>query len=110
MSLHLPPVFRSHFDALPPLSANVIIECPQAWNDRVGVWEKYSTNFLRHIFEVQNLAQIKSKQGLINLFVAQVPTLYPLETTEKLRFSGVFRGYKSGSIGQKYVMKIYLQT
>ena len=69
-----------------------------------------ATNFLRHIFEVQNLAQIKSKQGLINLFVAHVPTLYPHETTEKLRFSGVFRGYKSRSIGQKYVMKIYLQT
>ena len=31
---------------------------------------------------------------LINLFLVNVPILYPLKTPENLRFSGVFRKYK----------------
>ena len=33
-----------------------------------------------------------------NLFPANVPILYPLETPENQRFSGVFRGYKMGTL------------
>ena len=34
----------------------------------------------------------------INLFLTNVPLLYPLKTSEKLRFSDVFRGYRSGTL------------
>ena len=39
---------------------------------------------------------------VVNLFLASVPILYPLKTSESRRFSGVFRGIK-WSIGQKWV-------
>ena len=34
----------------------------------------------------------------INPFLANVPILYPLKTSETLWFSGVFRGYKMGTL------------
>ena len=34
----------------------------------------------------------------LNLFLANVPILYPLKTPENQRFSGVFRGYKMGTL------------
>ena len=36
----------------------------------------------------------------INPFLAYVPILYPLETPENLWFSGVFRGYKMGTLAR----------
>ena len=33
----------------------------------------------------------------INLFSTNASFLYPLETLENLRFSGIFRGYKTGT-------------
>ena len=34
----------------------------------------------------------------INPFSTNVPLLYPLKTSENLRFSDVFRGYRSGTL------------
>ena len=34
----------------------------------------------------------------LNPFLANVPILYPLKTPENLWFSGVFRGYKIGTL------------
>ena len=40
-----------------------------------------------------------NKQNVkINPFLANVPILYPLKTPENLWFSGVFRGYKIGTL------------
>ena len=36
--------------------------------------------------------------SLLNLFPANVPILYPLKTPENQRFSGIFRGYKMGTL------------
>ena len=39
-------------------------------------------------------------------FLANIPIFYPLKTSEKFRFSGVFRGYKKGAFaknGLKYL-------
>ena len=36
----------------------------------------------------------------ITLFLANVLILYPLKTSEKLRFSDVFRGYKVGTLAR----------
>ena len=36
----------------------------------------------------------------INPFLAYVPILYPLETPENLWFSGVFKGYKMGTLAK----------
>ena len=36
----------------------------------------------------------------INPFLAKVPILYPLKTPENLWFSGVFRGYKIGTLAR----------
>ena len=35
---------------------------------------------------------------MINSFSTNVPLLYPLKTLENLRFSDVFRGYRSGTL------------
>ena len=35
-----------------------------------------------------------------NPFLANVPILYPLKTPENQRFSGVFRGYKMGTLAR----------
>ena len=37
---------------------------------------------------------------LINPFLANVPILYHLKTPENLWFSGVFRGYKMGTLAR----------
>ena len=39
----------------------------------------------------------------INLFLANDHILYILKSTEQLRFSGAFRGYKMVNIGQKWI-------
>ena len=39
-----------------------------------------------------------------NSFLANVLTLYPLKTTEKLWFPGVFRGYKMGRLVRNGLM------
>ena len=41
-----------------------------------------------------------------NLFLADVPILYPLETPENQMFSGVFRGYKTGKLARKGLSNI----
>ena len=41
-----------------------------------------------------------SRIRLFNPFLANVPILYPLKTPENLWFSGVFRGYKMGTLAR----------
>ena len=41
-----------------------------------------------------------------NSFLAYVSIFFPLKLSEILWFSGVFRGYKSGNIYQKWVKKV----
>ena len=36
----------------------------------------------------------------VNPFLANIPIFYHLKTSEKFRFSGVFRGYKKGALAQ----------
>ena len=36
----------------------------------------------------------------VNLFLANVPILYPLKTPENIRFSGVFRRYKMETLAR----------
>ena len=36
----------------------------------------------------------------LNLFLANVPILYPMKTPKNLRFSGVFSGYKMGTLAR----------
>ena len=36
----------------------------------------------------------------VNPFLANVPILYPPKTPENQRFSGVFRGYKMGTLAR----------
>ena len=40
----------------------------------------------------------------INPSLANVPILYPLKTSENLWFSGVFRGYKIGTLARNGLM------
>ena len=40
-----------------------------------------------------------------NPFLANVPILYPLKTPENQRFSGVFRGYKIGTLARNGLMQ-----
>ena len=42
-----------------------------------------------------------------NPFSTNFPLLYPLKTSEKLQFSDVFRGYRSGTLVQNGVIRIY---
>ena len=47
-----------------------------------------------------------------NPFLANLPVLYPLKTSENLWFSGVFRGMKWDhwpEIGYRSSLKVYLQ-
>ena len=37
---------------------------------------------------------------IVNPFLANVPILYPLKTPENLWFSGVFKGYKMGTLAR----------
>ena len=41
----------------------------------------------------------------LNPYLAKVPNLYPLKTTENLWFSGVFRGYKMGTSARNGLIK-----
>ena len=41
---------------------------------------------------------MKVKELIFNPFLANGPILYPLETPQNQRFSGVFRGYKVGTL------------
>ena len=59
---------------------------------------------LRHVFGIQKISQVKTipnKEALnvtVNTFLVNVSILYPLKTPENLWFSGVFRGYKMGTL------------
>ena len=46
----------------------------------------------------------------INRFLADVPILYPLKTPENQRFSGVFRGYKMGTLARNALKTSFDKT
>ena len=43
----------------------------------------------------------------VNPFSTNVPLLYSLKTSENLRFSDVFRGYRSGTLVENGLMKSF---
>ena len=49
--------------------------------------------------ELKKTYKSREKHGF-NPFLANVPILYPLETSENLWLSIVFRGYKMGTLGR----------
>ena len=44
--------------------------------------------------------KVLSLVPVVNPFLSTVPILYPLKTPENQRFSGVFRGYKMGTLAR----------
>ena len=44
--------------------------------------------------------EMKKFRRSINPFLPNVPILYPLKTPKKQRFSGVFKGYKVGTLAR----------
>ena len=46
----------------------------------------------------RELFQYEEFDLMFNPFLVNVPILYPLKTPENLWFSGVFRGYKMGTL------------
>ena len=46
-------------------------------------------------------------QNGLNPFLANVPILHPLKTPEKLTFSGVFRGFKMGTLARNELMHCF---
>ena len=56
----------------------------------------------------QKIILLKNKKLMkmdFNPFLANVPILYPLKTPENQRFSGVFRGYKMGTLARNGLMQ-----
>ena len=49
----------------------------------------------------------KVKAILFNLFLANVPILYPLKTPKNLWFFGVFRGYKMRALARIWLTRFY---
>ena len=43
---------------------------------------------------------------MLNPFLANVPILYPLKTPENQKFSGVFRGYKMGTLARTVLISV----
>ena len=64
----------------------------------------------------ENTLKMKVRQGTYldfadissypNLFLANVPILYPLKTSENLWFSGVFRGCQMGTLARNGLINI----
>ena len=56
------------------------------------------------IFQTENIGVLTFKWifgiALLNSFLANVPILYPLKTSENQRFSGGFRRYKMGTLAR----------
>ena len=52
--------------------------------------------------------QISNHLTILNSFLANVPILYSLKTPENQRFSGVFRGYKTGTLVRNRLKYIYI--
>ena len=43
---------------------------------------------------------------MFNPFLANVPILHPLKTPESLSFSGVFRGFKMGTLARNGLIRV----
>ena len=77
-------------------------------------WEAFPTS--NYIFKVNRLCWMCLKVNnltdfVVNLFLADVPFLYPLKIPENLWFSGVFRGYKMGALTRNgLTTKIWSQS
>ena len=52
------------------------------------------------ITEISNNNKCNDTQKVINPFLANIPILYPLKTSESQRFSGVFKRYKMGTLAR----------
>ena len=51
------------------------------------------------------MVKFQSRISFVNPFSTSVPLLYPLKTSENLRFSDVFRGYRSGTLVKNRLMQ-----
>ena len=67
---------------------------------------KYNCNFLFQRTFLNDVLFLIHK-GIINPFSNNVALLYPLKTSQNLRFSDVFRGYKSGTSAENGLKKFF---
>ena len=51
------------------------------------------------------MVKFQSRISFVNPFSTSVPLLYLLKTSENLRFSDVFRGYRSGTLVKNRLMQ-----
>ena len=56
---------------------------------------------VRVLFHVSKIFE----RVVFNPFLANVPILYPLKTPENFWFSGIFRGYKIGTLARNGLAK-----
>ena len=62
------------------------------------------THFKNYRTKTVNRKEFRSRLIVFNTFLAYVPILYTLKTRENLWFSGVFRGYKMGTLVRNGLM------
>ena len=55
---------------------------------------------MEHLCKAASGYYKENLQRLINLFLVNIPILYPLKTLENRWFSGVFRGYKMETLAR----------
>ena len=71
--------------------------------EKYSPWTKNVLEVLKMLILWYHLLWLKEhykilNHSVINPFQANIPILYPLKTTENLYFSGIFRGYKMGTL------------
>ena len=69
------------------------------------LWTRLSNWFVKHAWQLTNTCSTLT--NILNLFLANVCILYPLEIPE-LWFSGVFRGYQMGTSARNGLMLCWM--
>ena len=69
------------------------------------LWTRLSNWFVKHAWQLTNTCSTLT--NILNLFLANVCILYPLEIP-KLWFSGVFRGYQMGTLARNGLMLCWM--
>ena len=82
--------------ALPQCQIQTRIQEPVNFSD--GTFYEDNIEFHRLDYTVLNKLLNNSQNTLLNPFSTNVPFLYALKTSENLRVSDVFRGYRSGTL------------
>ena len=84
-----------------------------AFRSQIFVMELLVKKSLQLLFQNENfyfttILQLSKRSWplvAINPFSTNVPLLYPLRTSKNLRFSDIFRGYKSGTLAENGLIK-----